>query len=69
MVQRSHHADAGEHRRAVMLGNQQQCLYSGPPFHTIVFGFGQFGEQQAGATPDGNDPDLSKIKAPGALTR
>jgi hypothetical protein len=48
MVQRSHHADAGEHRRPVSLGNQQQRLHCGLPFFGIVFGFGQFGDLERG---------------------
>ena len=42
-MERSHHADPGEHRRAVMFCNQQQRLHRGLPFFGIVFCLGQFG--------------------------
>jgi hypothetical protein len=39
-VQGPHYTDAREHRRSVMLCNQQKRLHRGLPFHGIVFCFG-----------------------------
>jgi hypothetical protein len=43
-VQRSHHADPGEHRWPVMFCNQQQRLHRSLPFFGVVFCIGQFGD-------------------------
>lgn len=47
-VQRSHHADACEHRWPVMLCNEKQRLHRGLPFRGVVFGLGQFGYVERG---------------------
>jgi hypothetical protein len=47
-VQRSHYAYAREHRRPVMLSNQQQRLHRGPPFFGVMFGLRQFGDVFSG---------------------
>ena len=47
-AKRSHHSDAGEHRRPVMLGNQQQRLHRDLPFFGIVFCLGQLGDVEGG---------------------
>jgi hypothetical protein len=47
-VQRSHDADAREHRRSVLLGDQQERFHRGLPFVGIVFGLGQFGDVLGG---------------------
>jgi hypothetical protein len=43
-MQRSHHADPGEHRRPVMFCDQHQRLHRGLPFFGMVFGLGQLGD-------------------------
>lgn len=43
-MERSHHANRREHRRAAMFCNQQQRLDRGLPFFGIVFWLGQFGD-------------------------
>jgi hypothetical protein len=47
-IERSHHADPGEHRRATALGNQQKRLHRGLPFCGIVFGLGELGDVEGG---------------------
>ncbi len=47
-MERSHDADPGEHRRAVMFCNQQQRLHRGLPFFGIVFCLGQFSDVMCG---------------------
>ena len=49
-MERSHHADPGEHRRAVMCCNQQQRLHRGLPFFGIVFCLRQFRDVLRGVT-------------------
>jgi len=43
-MERSHHADPGEHRRAVMFCNQQKRPHRGLLFFGIVFRLGEFDE-------------------------
>ena len=43
-MKRSHHADPDEHRRAAMLGDQDQRLDRGLPCRRVVLGFRQLGD-------------------------
>ena len=43
-VERPHHADPGEHRRATALSNQQERFQRGLPFGGIVFDLGELGD-------------------------
>ena len=53
-IERVHHADPGEHRRAAALGNQQQRFHRRLPFGGVVFGLGELGDVGGGVT-QGNE--------------
>jgi hypothetical protein len=57
-VDRSHHPDPGQHRRAVALGNEQHRLHRGSPFVSVVFGLGQFRDVERGVAQRDREPAL-----------
>jgi hypothetical protein len=47
-IERTHHADAGEHRRATKIGHKHQCLDGGLPFRRIMLALRQLGDEGGG---------------------
>lgn len=47
-VERPHHRNSRQHRRAVALGNEQQRFHRGSPFVSVVFSFGQLRDVERG---------------------
>jgi hypothetical protein len=73
-VQRSHDADPRQHRRAVALGTEQQCLGRRLPFRRLVLGLGQLRDVASGifsvtsARPLGTRIGSSKARSQPLLT-
>ena len=47
-IEPSHHADPGEHRRAIALSDQQHRLHRDLPFCGVVFGLGELSDVEGG---------------------
>jgi hypothetical protein len=73
-IQRSHDADPRQHRRAVALGTEQQCLGRRLPFRRLVLGLGQLRDVASGifsvtsARPLGTRIGSSKARSQPLLT-